>query len=198
MAPSLYDVIRVVAKMSQAANDIINVYYLGIEGTTPPSNSALLASIVQWLDDAYAYVAYAFADNLSFDTIDVFNRTANEFVGTDSWPTQTVGGGGVNPMLPPQTAPLVLFPTTVPKSVCKKFLPVCTDNVLDDDGTPVAGLLTNMLSYSTVIADGIDEGAWQAVYGAWSEDVFTFNKVTGAVARDLFATQRSRYTGSGT
>lgn len=197
MAPSLYDIIRVVAKMSQAANAIQNVYHCIIEGTTAPDNATLLAAIASLIDGAYDYIDYAVADNVSFDTISVFNDTADEFVGETAWPTLTVGGGGVNPMLPPQNAQLVLFTTVQPGSLGKKFLPPMTDNVLDDDGTPVAGVLANALLYGGEIVDGVDGGTYSATFGTWNPTTFVFNKFTEAVARDMFATMRSRYIGKG-
>lgn len=198
MAPVLGDTIRIVCKLSQAGNDIQNVYHALLGGTVAPSNAALLATVRSWMDDAYSDIVARIADNVLFDSIWVWNMTQDEFVGEADWLTLTAGGGGTNSMMPPQTAALCLFRTAVPKSLGKKFLPPMSSLQLEDDGSIISTGLTQIGLYAAVLLAGATGATWNLVPGNYRPLVSLFIPYLSAVVRDLFATQRRRYTGSGT
>lgn len=199
MPPTINDVIRVVAKLSQAGNDIQNVFHVKVNGTTPPgTNALLLGGIAAFLDDAYTNIATRIANNVTFDSIWAHNMTKDEYVGETDWPTLTAGGGGTEPMMPPQTAPLVLFRTSEPKSLGKKFLPVMSSLQLEDDGSIVATGLTQIALFAADVLAGYSAGTWQLQAGNFRPVTGAFLGYLSSAVRDLFATQRRRYTGRGT
>ena len=195
MAPSIGDVIRVVAKMSDGSGDVQNVYHCKIAGTTAPSNGVLLVNCATIMDDAYDYFDGSVSDDISFDSIAAYNVTADEPVGETTWSTLTSGGSSGN-KLPPQVTPLVLFTTAVLNSLGKKYLPVMTAAGLDPDGSITSAILAAMSQYATELLSGIDAGLWTADFGNYRKATDTFIPWVAAIARDLYATQRRRYTGS--
>lgn len=198
MAPNIGDVLRIICKLSQAANDIQNVFHAKIQSGTAPGGSTLLAAIISALDAAYDNINYGVADNVSYDTIALYNLTQDEYYGEAAWFTLTNGGGGTNPMLPPQNAPLVLFPTTEPGSQGKKFLPPITDNVIDDDGSLTAGFVGNMGVFASDILAGVAPGTYTVDFGVYRPITDEYISFASAIPRDFVATQRRRYTGKGT
>lgn len=198
MAPAFNDVFRFVAKMSQAGNDVLNVYHYRLTGSgIPPSNGQVLEAANQILNGAYDNVDGSIANNVSFDSIVAYNVTQDEYVGETTWLTLTTGGGSAA-MLPPQTSALVLFLTSVAKSLGKKFLPPLTTTGLDDDGSPTAAVLTGLALYVADLLTGWDGGTWFLLPGNYRDVSGTFISWLTGVARDVFATQRRRVTGSGT
>lgn len=198
MAPVFNDVFRAVAKMSQASNDIMNVYHYKLTGSgIPPSNGQVLEALNNVLNGAYDNIDGSMANNITFDEIEVYNVTQDEYVGVTSWLTLTTGGGSAA-MLPPQTAALVLFATNVAKSLGKKFFPPLTTVALDDDGSPTAAVLTALGLYAADLLTGWDGSTWFLLPGNYRPLAGTFLSWLSAAVRDVFATQRRRYTGSGT
>ena len=192
------DVIRIVARLEQYANAIQNVYHCLITGGVLSSDPVFINDTVGHIENAYGFVNYGFADNVIYDDVTFYNLTQDYYMGQQAFGTLTQGGGGTNPMLPPQTSPLVLLRTSAPKSLGKKFLAPCTDNVLDDNGTPTAGLLTNMASFASQFVGTVTGSTGMTfVFGTYTSPLGPFRSFVSGEARDLFATQRRRYTGRG-
>jgi hypothetical protein len=197
LAPAISDIIRVVCKFSQALNDIQNVYHGKIESGTAPSGSTLASDIADFMDAVYDYIDYGMADNVYFESVDVYNLTQDEFYGATAWPGLSQGGGTTNPMLPPQCAPLLLFPTATPGHLGKKFLPPVTDNVLDDDGSLASGYVGNMALMGADLLGGMAPGTYTVSWGIYDPDSYGYLPYGSYNARDFVATQRRRYTGKG-
>jgi len=126
----------------------------------------------------------------------MYNVTAEEFIGRESWPSKTVGSGTGDP-LPPQNCPLCLFGTAVLRSVGKKFLPVYAETANDSTGTVSGAALANMANFiADVLATKTGTG-WSGVLGNWNPTLVRFAEWTSGIARDFYATQRRRYAGSG-
>jgi hypothetical protein len=198
MAITSGDILRLVANFIQNFNDIKNVYHVLVTGTGFGSDGEVMAAIRDYFDDVYDNIAYAIADNVEFVAIDGYNLTQDEILPGRVFVDNTEGGGSVNPMLPPQCAALVNFHTDTPGSQGRKFLPPMTDNVSDDDGSPTSGILVGMLAYGEDLIDGYDDGTWSITFGNYRPATDTFIPWASAEPRNLFATQRRRYTGSGT
>lgn len=197
MAPSANDVFRVTAKMSIGSDDVQNVYHLQAQGGAPASNAAVLADIANFMDDAYAEIAIGQPTSLNYDTIEVYNLTAEEYVGETAWPTLTAGTGADANLLPPQLSPLVLFLTGVLRSVGRKFLPMFVLGNIQTDGSLSSSALTAMAGYAAILLAGYAGSGYTLVPGNYRPLTELFIEWTEAVVRDLWATQRGRYFGSG-
>jgi hypothetical protein len=190
------DIIRITAKMSQGLSDIQNVYHLQLSTSGPVADATFLGEIADDIDSMYDDLISNIADNVTFDTIQVYNVTQDEYIGETSWPSQT-DGGAASDMLPPQTAPLVLFSTPYLKSQGRKFLPPFTINAVDDDGTIDTAPLAQIVLFIVDVLTQKSGVNWTGYLGNWNKDLARFAQWLEGTARDFFATQRRRYTGYG-
>lgn len=198
MAPVLGDVVRITVKMYQALNDIQNVYHALLSGTSAPDYQTMLANIKTAFQNLYTYIEGYTSDNVTFGSMALANLTQDEIGGTIAFTDPTAGSGSTNPMLPPQCAALLTFPTITPGVLGKKFLPPFTDAVLDDDGSPNSTALAGMANFANDVLDGVTGTDWELTFGAYNPTTEVFTEFIAGEARDLIATQRRRYSGSGT
>lgn len=196
MAPQVNDIIRVIAKMSFAGGDVQNVWHVKLD-TVPgtPTNPTLLGDLAAVMDDIYDFIDSSTADEITFDTIEAYNLTRDEYVGESAWPTLTVGGATSS--APPQLAPLLLFSTDTLKSQGRKFLPPTGTLTIESDGTLVSSYLSLMAAFA---AEVLTPGGWVAYggdFGNFREIGSVFIPYVASIVRDFFATQRRRYEGRG-
>lgn len=196
MAVQSGDVLRVIAKMSWGENDIQNVYHMQVSGTNFGTNANVLSEISDFLDGAYLTFDQGVTDLITYDTIEAYNLTQEEYVGEQAWPTLSVGGLADDP-LPPQTCNLVLFGTNTLKSQGRKFLPTVTYSQLDTDGTVSSSWVTIIGNFAAYILLGVDAGDWTAVCGNYRPLTEVFIEWIESTVRDIWATQRRRYFGRG-
>lgn len=196
MAVSTGDILRVVAKMARAGQDILNVYHCIVEGTGIGTNLDVITQIADDLDTAYQVLVGNISSGVTFETVEGYNLSADEYLGAVGWPVLNAGTGTGNP-LPVQTSPLVLFNTDTLNSQGRKFLPPMANGALDAQGTPNATILSNLGTFAAALLLGAGPGTWTAEFGNWRPLTLTFIPWTGAVVPDYFATQRRRYAGIG-
>ena len=190
------DVLRVTCKMSVGVDDVQNVYHFEAQGSGSLSDALTLSLLASGLDGTYDEIDLLITDELSFDTIEVYNLTQDTYVGEANWPILTVGGG-LNEMLPPQTCLFTLFNTDVLNSQGRKFLPPTTVDYLGADGTPLGGVLTDLASFAADLLAGYITGAFELHPGNYRKDTADFIEWVLAIVPDFFATQRRRYYGRG-
>lgn len=190
------DVLRVTAKMVIGEDDIQNVYHAQMNITGSPTDAVIAENFADELDDIYNYLVSSMASTVEFTSIEVWNLTQDELVGVEGWPTQTVGGNGTN-QVPPQCAALVLFNTPQARSQGRKFLPPFGVSSLDPDGSVIAASLVNILSFANALLVTISGVGFTGEYGNWNPVLVRFATWTSTQVRDLIATQRRRYVGSG-
>ncbi|GAG64308.1 unnamed protein product, partial [marine sediment metagenome] len=152
--------------------------------------------IADWLDDAYDDLASSMCVTVDFDSIEVWNLTQDDLLGLGDWPTQTAGANDTNQM-PPQCAALVLFNTSTARSQGRKFLPPFGVASQDTDGSVLAASLGNILLYANKLLVDITGTGWVGTAGNWNPVLVRFAAWTTNQIRDIFATQRRRYVGSG-
>lgn len=196
MPVSSGDVLRVVCKMSWDEDEIQNVYHVRATSGDNVDDADALSDIATALDTAYDLIDQLITDEVSFDSIEVWNLTQEHYVGITDWPGLTAGTSDQTPM-PPQTAMLALFGTDTPRSQGRKFLPPSTDYHLDNDGTVTADALTAIEQYIVSLLSGVVGTYIEAEFGNWNDALERFAVWVIGEARDLFATQRRRYFGRG-
>ena len=196
MAVTSGDNIRIIAKMSHGGSDIQNVYHMQVTGTGFGTNEAFLSDVADFMDTLYSNIDQNMSDNITFDTIEAYNLTQDEFIGQTSWPVLVTGFSATGEC-PHQLAPLVLFNTDVLKSQGRKYLPPLVNTAIDDDGTIVDAVLTNITAFAADLTANLIESTWTGVFGNHREVGDVFIEWTTAQIRDFFATQRRRYLGIG-
>jgi hypothetical protein len=191
------DILRITASFDYDGDQIQNVYHMQVTTTSGDvDNATFLAELDDDIDSMYDDIVSEIFTDVDFDYIEVYNLTADEFVGRVSWPSKTSGSGTGDP-LPPQTAPLVLFPTAVLRSVGKKFLPLYAESANDAAGTPSSAALVNLASWAADVLATKTGTGWSGVMGNWNPTLLRFAEWTSSVVQDFWATQRRRYKGSG-
>lgn len=197
MAIEINDVIRVIAKMSQNVNDIINVYHGLVEGTTAPTAATFLSAMDTFLTAIYDGLSALTTDNVTYDSIEAYNLTQDEYIGEVTWSGLVDGDKGGVDSLPPQTCPIVLFPTAVLRSQGRKFFPPFSVQSTDDDGSPDSADLAALAAAGATAVAGTSGTGWDFDLGNWNETLGRYAKWTSAIVPDFYATQRRRYLGSG-
>lgn len=190
------DILRVTAKMVIGEDDVQNVYHVQAAVTETPEDAPVLAVIGVRLDAAYGALVSSIASTVDFISIETWNLTQDELVGVTDWPTLTDGGNELD-QIPQQCAALVLFNTATARSQGRKFLPPFGVNNVDPDGTIIAGTLANILSYANFMLATLVGVGWTGDFGNWNPVLVRFAEWTANQVRDIYATQRRRYIGSG-
>lgn len=191
------DILRVVAKMTNNYGaEIQNVYHIRCTVSSDPGDATVVDEIAEWMDDAYGQLDAAMPNNITFDTVQVWNESTDTFLGETGFPTITAGQQAAAG-LPNQTSPLALFNTNVNRSQGRKFLPPFTEGNLDDDGSPDLTAIAVIGYYIATILAGISGTGWSGAPGNWNVNLSRFVPWVWGVARNIYATQRRRYLGSG-
>lgn len=196
MALATGDIVRITCKMSQDGKDVQNVYHMKAAVSAAVTYEDFLDELAQDFDDMYNLVDTRFADVLTFDTIEMYNITKDEYIGETAWPVLTVGSS-LSDELPVQSSPCVLFPSDKLRSQGRKFLPPLTIGSLDDHGTIVASVLAEIAAYAAEALTAKVGTDWAGVLGNWNPDLGRFAEWVSAVVLPEFKTQRRRYTGTG-
>lgn len=178
-----------------------NIYHYIRNGSDPFSNSAITTNIAAQVEDMYdelaGFVTTDVVEKLSFvDKIEFIDGQweVTENVGTFTisfTPTQT------GDALPYTVAPFVIFKTTRPKTVGRKFLfPV--DEAWQADSIAEAGLLAAMVLYGAeVLSDApLSAGNFMAC-GVPRTGVNQWLTFQVAVANDVLGSQKRRRPGVG-
>lgn len=191
------DVLRVAAKMTCVSGDVQNVYHYRFTGTNGADALTVLGDIAEGLEVAYGEIQPALHSSLTFDSIDGYNVTRDEPMGTVDWPDLTVGGASGQP-LPPQVSALCLFGTGTARSQGRKFLPPMTESETDGNGAITLGTLGSILGYAETLLDLITVAHGYVQAGNWNQALARFAPWVTAQAVDHFRTQRRRVSGRGT
>lgn len=112
------DVIRVIADMTLLGQSILNVYHM-VSASSVPDDEVIQDAQVG-LDDLYQLVNAEIDNQLSYNSIRVFNVTDNQDLGIHDWPTLVAGAADAQ-CLPLGVAALLTLPTSVPKVRGRKF-----------------------------------------------------------------------------
>lgn len=196
MAIAANNVLRVIAKMSDIAQDVYNVYHLYTQNAPTLDDDLFLGLVASVLNTAYSEIVGIISDDVNFDSIQMYNLTQDYEVGEVAWPSLTSGSSSTDKM-PPQCAALVLFDTNTPNSQGRKFLPPFTDSSLAIDGTLNSSALADTAAFAADFLDSVEPLGADALWGNWNASQQTFSEWLFANARDFYATQRRRYVGSG-
>jgi len=191
------DILRVTAKTVIGTDEQDNVYHLVCQVTTPPTDAEVLTAVIDWLDDAYAYVIEDQSTGLEYATVRVDNLTQDTTLGEDGWSSLTTGSSASQTMAL-QVAPVCRFLTNVLGSQGRKFLAGYTTAAHSSRGLLTAGALANMIEFISAILPGVSIGSdADLLPGNWNNVLERFVPWANGVANSLLGTQRRRQIGSG-
>jgi hypothetical protein len=190
------DVIKVIAKFTQAGQVLLNVYELFHTGVDDLLDNIVFAAAGTWLEDIYDGLVATQTSELSYDTYQVINETQEYQLGEDDWPSLTVGSsaGEASPL---QVAYLMRFPTNYLGSQGRKFIPGCNESALEDNGIVGTSTLANLATAAATIAAGFDVGANHFHPGVNNTEKGRFAGFQSAIVNDVVGSQRRRKQGVG-
>jgi len=156
MPISVNDVLRVVAKMNlNDADDVQAAYNVVVGDMGTGTELDFIDLTTEWVNDIYSGLVDNLPDNLHFDSIEMFNITDNEPIGTFDWPTLTSGSSGAQHM--PNSDTCYMFGRTqVPKCRGAKYMPGMTETAHNDglwDTAFLASYANSLSNWITVAED---------------------------------------------
>lgn len=197
MAVSPGDVIRVVAKMAQAGQEIQNVYELFHGGSSSVTEAALLSDIADWLNVAYGFIVGRQSTAHTYESIEAANVTQNTPVGEIAWPTRTAGTDASSNPVPLQIAGLIRFPSNYLGSQGRKFIAGLTENMIDGNGILTAATQTDLATMAASLLGGVTSGTESFTFGKDNPAKSRYASFLSAIVNDVVATQRRRKQGVG-
>lgn len=189
-------VIRVVAKMRQAASDLLNVFEAFHTGVSVVADLDVMDDVATWLEALYTVLQPLMSDTLTFETYEVVNITTDTLIGEAAWPTLTAGGDVTTPS-PMQCAALVRFPSNYMGSQGRKFIPGLTEGELGSNGLLTPAWQTALASFGLLVLSGLNIDGQLFLVGKDNVDKARFSTWQSYVVNDRAATQRRRVPGVG-
>jgi len=196
MAVENNDVLRVSCKMSLFGQDVQNVFYIRNNGAGSVDDTTAVTEVLARLDSAFVLQNGEITNNLSYDSIEIFNITQDRPMGEYAWPTLTVGGA-VSEALPNQVSGLVLFPTTTARSQGRTYLGGHVEGNNSSTGVPDGGALAAMAAWAAALIAPWLVGGGEFEFGNWSSEKLRFAAYVSSLVRDVWRTQRRRAQGVG-
>ena len=181
---------------SNTTGQSVNVFHVKVIDDLSQTEAVLLAEIAEYIDEIYSKINTRVTDNLGYQSIEMFDVSANEPLPPEEWPVQTVGGSAAS-TLPEGVAALSIAPTRKSKTIGKKYWPVFTEDQLAN-GVWEASTVTNVqLAADVWIADF--QKASGALYtpGLWNRVTSLFTPFVSSRTSQVPAYQRRRKRGVG-
>jgi hypothetical protein len=177
------------------AGDIVNVFHADMIGVDDGDEQGVFDAIAGHLNQAYSILVSSLPDVVTFADITMQNLSQNILMGSASWPSLTVGSGATDAM-PPQIANLVVFPTLIPRSQGRKYLP-CFTEALYVDGAITAGGISLLNQWGLEFVGQQDTTFHSFQFGNYSESPAHFYSWTSRKVIPAARTQRRRTIGFG-
>lgn len=152
MTIDLNDNLKVVAKMQyQGISAIQNAYCVKVTDVASATQLQIRESVARYIEDIYGNFDSLLPDDITFETISIFN-ISNQLPEPDiGWPTLVDGDGSTDP-LPEFACVFAYCSTTTPKVYGRKYWPPPTE--VNATGSVLnSGTIT---AYTGALADWID------------------------------------------
>lgn len=188
------DILRIAAKQRLQGQEVMNVYHLFLTDGAPDWQVA--DDCVGWVSTVHNYHAQMASDALTFTSIEVYNETAETFLGEYPYNALTDGNLSQDP-LPNGVAGLITFPTALAKTRGRKFYAGLSE-LLTTQGLFVGialTQLTNIAGFALLPYLGVFSGSY-LVPGVRTS-TGGFQVFTAALLSNIPAYQRRRKQGVG-
>lgn len=118
------NILRVACRQEYiGTDDNINVYHFGVEAVpTPNDDAALLADISVKMSNVYSQIASHLSGGLDAVDITVYNLSQDVPHGVTAWGPTYTGGTASGESMPPADCLLLLFPTSVKRTIGRIYL----------------------------------------------------------------------------
>lgn len=191
------DILRVTCKMhaNNVGQDIQNVFHYKHYGDSA-TDTAWFTACATLMDTAYDALKTQIPNDVTFESIAVWDITQDRPVYEGSWPTLTAGTATADP-LPSQTAALALFTSDKARSQGRKYLPPFAENACDTNGKLTSGATAALVTWIADVLLYVAAVNWHSVPGNWSPTKVRFAQWLAGLAQDYFRTQRRRVEGVG-
>lgn len=197
MPVTISDVLRATAKCSWGGDDIQNVFHIQALASSASADSVILSDVIADLDNAFAAIQPFLTNSFSFDSVSVYNLTADSYLGEATWTTLTIGGDTTNNVLPVMNAALCRFPTQTLGSQGRKFLGGFTTGSLATYGELLSATFNAVTLFGTRILNGLTGTGWTGQHGNYVTATGTFRPYVRAIINTYWCTQRRRRPGVG-
>lgn len=152
MTMNLNDNLRITAKMQyQGVSAMQNVYCVKLSNDASATQQQILDSIARYIEDIYGNFDSLLPDDITFETISVYNYSTGLPEPDVGWPTLVDGAGSTDP-LPEFACVFAYCSTTTPKVYGRKYWPAPTE--VNATGSVLnSGTVT---AYVGALADWVD------------------------------------------
>lgn len=197
------DTIRVVAKMRDGSNSLIeNRYFWRHTGAATADSDQVLDDLENALSTSYEYVDGYMPDTLEpvEIVVDLVQFSGGKIVtiqpvGTIAWTTWT-GGESAAEIMPEGIAAVVNFPTGVPRTQGRKFIGPLTE-AANTNGRVTGGLLLDLINYAATFLLGWTFDSQDFTTGLMSKHTLGLIPFTAFVIPSPLGYQRRRKPGVG-
>lgn len=177
--------------------DIINVYHYVMLSASDSSDEDAMDAIAEYFALAYEPLADIIPNNVTADTIKVFNITQNRLIGEGEWFVWFVGGAVSTSSAPLGVCSLLRLLTHAAGVQGRKFIGAIASSFIDDDGLLVAGAVAIMAEYGAKLLLPLYIGTGHARLYLLNRITGVANRVWEVVAGSIPAYQRRRKQGVG-
>lgn len=203
MPVAVGDVTRVVAKMSDADNSIIqNTFYVHNSGLAPVDDAVVTAALEAKLSATYTLVEGYIpitcnpveieCDQVGFVSGRIITLRP---VGVEPWITWA-GGTGTGNEAPSFVTAVVGFPTQIPRVQGRKSVGPLTTVGLDGNNL-AGGLFLGMVNFGLQLIGTFPVGGEDFEFGVMSTKAAVFVSPTGYVVKNVVGHQNTRKVGVG-
>jgi len=191
------DILRADAVMEfGGTEDVINAYQFRYVGSGATDDATALDDLADFLDAVYTWIVATINVVVAFKHIRGANITQDTLLGISTWPALTAGTSAGVPT-PPGVAPLVEFPTNIPRVTLRKFGAPTSQAFVTAAGVYSTSLTGAYASFVVALLAGYTTGIRSYEYGYLSPKTGTWLVPTVGLVTNVPAYQRRRRQGRG-
>lgn len=199
MSVTAGDIIRVACRQeTNGSDDVINVFHFAVQlPPTPNTDSALLSDISTHMSQAYSQIETHLSNGLVAVDITVYSVSDDRPIGVSAWGAGYTGGTASGEGLPAADCLLVLFPTSVKRTIGRTYLSPFTE------GAQAYGLWNSTVRIA--VEDFVAElratnalpNGGEYIYGVYKRSDGLLYEPTSSRSVAVIAYQRRRKPGRG-
>lgn len=195
MAVEVGDILRVSAIMQNADSGMVaNVFHVRVASLASPSlpDDDAKTDVAAYVDGIYAPMNNLIANDIRYDTVNVFNVTQNRPLGNEPWPTLTLGAN-TDEILPSTVAAFIQGNSGYSRTWARKFLGGLTTASNTSNGFIEPATVTALAGWGARWIAGYTSGAFSVYEPVVYRSVLAlWVPVLEVIVRDVWATIRRR------
>lgn len=199
MSVTTGDILRVACRQTyDGTEDVINVFHFGVANPpTPNTDAALLADISLFMSVAYDQLESFLSSALEATDITVYNVTDDRPHGVTAWGGGYDGGNAVGEGLPVPDCLLVLYPTSVKRTVGRTYLSPFTESS-QAGGRWNSTVRAAVEGFVNALTDtGAGPAGLELQFGVYKRSTGLLYEISSFRTQEVVAYQRRRKPGRG-